>query len=159
MKRVWLSALVLLGLLAGCSSTSGPVQETPSTSATSSTVAAPFHATVDLSNFDATCHEVACWLPTQWAPKLVPGETVSLRNQWPMDGTVVLVVCQTNGETYRDQYGNPTDAWYGILVPADKLEPLKPGVGPQSLPKDGGYIGYVGAAWIRGGSGKQAPAC
>ncbi len=125
----------------------------------SSTVTAPFDAIVSLSDFSATCREVVCWLPTQFQPALVKGETVSLRDKWPMDGMTVRVVCETTGESYSDQTGQSTNAWYGIEVPTDKLEPLKPGTGPKALPKDDGWIGYVGAAWIKGGSSKQAPAC
>jgi hypothetical protein len=125
----------------------------------SSPVVEPFEATVSISDISPTCREVICWLPTQWEPKLVKGETVGLRDKWPMDGMTVLVLCETGGETYRDQTGQESNAWYGILVPTDKLEPLKPGESPKSLPVDDGWIGYVGAAWITGGHGKQAPYC
>lgn len=159
-KRTAVAAVVVVGLVTGCSSSGGGGRNAASTSPTpSNTVAAPFDATVSLSDFSATCREVACWLPTQWEPKLVKGETVSLRDKWPMDGMSVRVVCETTGETYRDQTGQDTDAWYGILVPSDKLQPLSPGTGPKALPKSDGYVGYVGAAWIKGGSGKRAPAC
>lgn len=159
-KRGLLVAAMVLSLTVACSSNNGDNGSTTSANSTPSSVAtAPFDATVSLSDFSATCREAVCWLPTQWAPKLVPGETVSLRNKWPMDGMTIRVVCETTGETYRDQTGQETDAWYGIVVPSDKLEPLKPGTGPKALPKGDGWIGYVGAAWIKGGSGKQAPAC
>jgi hypothetical protein len=151
---------VVLALVTGCGSSDGSGRNAASAGlASSSTVTAPFDATVSLSDFSATCREVVCWLPTQWEPKLIKGETVSLRDKWPMDGMTVRVVCETTGETYRDQTGHDTDAWYGILVPSDKLEPLVHGVGPKALPKSDGYVGYVGAAWIKGGSDKQAPAC
>lgn len=125
-KRTAVAAVVVVGLVTGCSSSGGGGRNAASTSPTpSNTVAAPFDATVSLSDFSATCREVACWLPTQWEPKLVKGETVSLRDKWPMDGMPVRVVCETTGETYRDQTGQDTDAWYGILVPSDKLQPLR----------------------------------
>lgn len=159
-KRIAVVGTMTLGLATGCSSGGGDEKNIATASPTvSSVVTAPFDATVSLSDFSATCREVACWLPTQWAPKLVQGETVSLRDKWPMDGMTVHIVCQTTGEMYRDQTGQETDAWYGILVPSDKLEPLRPGEGPKALPKNDGWIGYVGAAWIKGGFDKQAPAC
>ena len=162
-KRVLLAAGTA-GVLAamGCTSSSGgsDAQGAGQTSTAASRPAVkPFEAKVSLGDFSPTCREVVCWLPTQWEPKLVKGETVSLRDKWPMDGMTVQVLCETNGEIYRDQAGQETDAWYGVLVPTDKLEPLKPGTGPKSLPVDGGYIGYVGAAWVDGGRGKQTPRC
>lgn len=156
-KRGTLVIAVALCCVTGCSS--GGSSAGVSVSTTPRPAVAPFTATVALTDFSATCSKVVCWLPTQWAPKLVDGETVSLRDKWPMDGMTVLVVCQTTGETYRDQLGQNTDAWYGILVPTDKLEPLKPGTGPRSLPINDGYIGYVGAAWIKTQPGEQAPSC
>ncbi len=157
-NRTLVGVAIILVFVAGCGSEG--VQTTEGTSTTSVTpTTAPFEGTVFLKDFSALCSEGQCWLPTQWTPKLVAGETVSLRDQWPMDGMQVEVVCQTTGESYRDQTGQSRDDWYGIKVPNDKLEPLSPGNGPKALPKDDGWIGYVGAAWIKHGTDKRAPAC
>lgn len=161
-KRAFVAAGAVLALATGCASPSGggETQGAGQTSAAApAPVIQPFEAKVSISDISPTCREVVCWLPTQWQPKLVKDETVGLRDKWPMDGMTVLVLCETGGQTYRDQTGQESNAWYGILVPTDKLEPLKPSAGPKSLPVDGGYIGYVGAAWINGGHGKQAPYC
>jgi hypothetical protein len=146
--------------MTGCSSGDGDGnREATSARPTSlSVVTAPFDATISLSDFSATCREVTCWLPTQFEPRLVKGETVSLRDKWPMDGMAVRVVCATTGETYNDQTGQSTNAWYGIAVPADKLEPGA-SIHARKAPDDNGWIGFVGVAWINGGAGKQAPAC
>ena len=157
LKRAAIAGAIVLAAVTGCGSGSGDnsAQNTPS-----SPQAAPFAAAVALSDFSATCREVACWLPTQFAAKLVKGETVSLRDEWPMDGTTVQVVCETTGQAYNDQTGQSTTAWYGIVVPAAKLEPSA--VSRASKVPNGGEndrLGYVGAAWIKGGAGKQAPAC
>jgi len=159
-QRAVLAAVVVVTAATGCSGSSddGAQHANPS-DATSVAAAQPFEATVSISDISPTCREVTCWLPTQWEPKLVKGETVGLRDKWPMDGMTVLVLCETDGESYRDQTGQESNSWYGILVPTDKLEPLKAGTGPKTLPVDGGQIGYVGAAWIDGGHGKQAPDC
>ena len=162
-KQVFLAVGAVMALASGCASPGGngaggssPAGVAPP----SLPVIAPFEATVALSDFSATCREVACWLPTQFQPARVKGETVSLRDAWPMDGMKVLVLCEGGGEAYQDQTGQETTAWYGILVPPDKLEP-KPGTTkrPQKVEGRDGYIGYVGAAWLNGGHGKQAPYC
>lgn len=161
-KRAALAVGTVLVLATGCASPNSGDNEQGAgeTGATApAPVIKPFEAKVSISDISPTCREVVCWLPTQWEPKLVKGETVGLRDKWPMDGMTVLVLCETGGQTYRDQTGQESSAWYGILVPTDKLEPLKAGTGPKSLPVDGGYIGYVGAAWITGGHDKQAPYC
>lgn len=152
--------IALVVLVTGCGTETEQAGQTASTSPTTSvSIVTSFEGMVSLKNFSTLCSEQKCWLPTQFEPKLVEGETVSLRDQWPMDGMKVEVVCQTIGQTYRDQTGQSRDDWYGINVPVDKLEPLKPGSSPKTLPKSDGRIGYVGAAWIQGGAGKQATAC
>jgi hypothetical protein len=160
-KRTVLAVGAVLALATGCGAPNegGGSQNAGQASSAAAPVIKPFEAKVSISDISPTCREVTCWLPTQWEPKLVKGETVGLRDKWPMDGMTVLVLCETGGETYRDQTGQESNAWYGILVPTDKLEPLESGAGPKSLPVDGGYIGYVGAAWINGGHDKQAPYC
>ena len=169
--KPWKRALAAVGIVAalvsGCGSPQGngatpdASQASPvSTAAAAGPVIAPFEATVELSDFSATCREVTCWLPTQFQPARAVGETVSLRDAWPMDGMKVLVLCEGGGESYQDQTGQKTSAWYGILVPSDKLEP-EPGTDKQPQKAEGrdGYVGYVGAAWLNGGRDKQAPYC
>jgi hypothetical protein len=165
-KRLTLVASAAL-VLAGCAGPGGDgtAQDAGQSSQVSASspaapVIEPFEATVELKDFSAICREEACWLPTQFQPARAKGETVSLRDKWPMDGMKVLVLCEGGGESYQDQVGQETTAWYGILVPADKLEP-KPGTDkqPQKAVGRDGWIGYVGAAWINGGHDKQAPYC
>jgi hypothetical protein len=120
----------------------------------------PFKALVDLKGFGATCDEPdtnpkeRCWLPTQFEPKLRAGETVTLRDKWPLHGHSVDVVCEVlQGEEYSDGKGNLHYEWYGILVPKGKAEPnpvprtsTNRGRMPTSI--DGKYLVFVPASWL-----------
>lgn len=109
----------------------------------------PFEGRVAITDFSETCQQVTCWLPTQFEPKLAARQSVSLYDQWPMDGDIVRVVCQTKGDPYRDTTGTEVRQWYGIFVPADKVVPQAlDGEYPEARPIQDGYLGYVGVSWI-----------
>ena len=111
----------------------------------------PSEPRVAITDFSETCKRETCWLPTQFEPRLVGGQSVSLHNQWPMDGDTVRVVCQTKGDAYRDTTGTELRQWYGIFVPADKASPeALDGTYPEARPIQDGYLGFVGVSWIDG---------
>ncbi len=119
--------------LSGCSGTNGPG-----------------NATVVLKDFDPACDaDPDCWLPTQYMPKLVSGQTVSLWDEWPAKGDRITVLCQTTGQSFTDGNGYVYNTWYRILVPSDKAVPeTHDGQGPEAEPIDGGFAAYVGAKWL-----------
>ncbi|MDB5181114.1 MAG: hypothetical protein JWO54_877 [Candidatus Saccharibacteria bacterium] len=132
---VTISATVLL--LAGCAAAK-----------------AEFQTTVTLENAGTDCdQDPNCWLPTQYGPKLVSGQSVSAFNEWPQKGDRVQVLCETTGERLSDAYGKTSNQWYGILVPSDKVvEDI------QVKEVEGGYLGYVSALWLAD-KDATAPAC
>ncbi len=99
-------------------------------------------ATVHIADFEPTWG----WLPTQFAPKLVEHESVSLVDVWPMEGDRVIVLCATEGEEFIDKNAHYTNDWYGIFVPADKIDPAAIGRA-ERVP--GGYRAYVGRPWLQ----------
>lgn len=125
---------------------------------------APFQANIDLSSFGGDCQKVKCWLPTQFRPKLVKGESVSLketpkRHGWPMDGDAVWVVCVAKGGSYHNGSGQSVNDWYGIRVPSNKMADGAWQHALTTSPGKAQFVGFVGASWIKGGEGKQAPPC
>lgn len=104
-----------------------------------------FQTTVELADAGPDCDaDPKCWLPTQFQPSLVGGESVSLFNEWPTKGDEVTVICETTGEQLVDYAGRESDKWYGILVPDDKLSET----GSKAHPAKDGYLGYVSALWL-----------
>ena len=135
-----------------------------------------FIGKVDVHSANPDCAKVTCWLPTQFEPKLVERESVSLvekvagepggpQRGWPMDGDSVAVQCLAQGGQNQDRIGpyqNPAGQlsydWYGIVVPIDKLNPDAKG-DPRLLDVEQGKRAYVAISWISGGKGKLLPAC
>lgn len=162
MFSVWKTAVAgaasLVLLLAGCNGDSQPEGSTtpprPPTTGMGQ-APAPFEAVVKLDDLP-DCAKVTCWLPTQFGPAVVDGETVSLRDKWPMEGTKVRVLCKTGGASYRNAAGQSIWDYYGILVPNDQVEP---GSKQRAIKVADGYLGHVGISWLSGGEGKQAPDC
>lgn len=142
--------MAAMTLLAGCGTSSG--DDTPSPKSPST---AEFDTKVSLGDLGAACQTACDWLPTQIGPSLVKGESVSLTEQWPKNGDAVHVVCQTTGESFRDELGVSTDKWYGIVVPPDKVNP---GAEKKVKRLASGYLAYVGAAWLTD-TDKVAPRC
>ena len=114
-----------------------------------------FDAIVSIRDAQPACQLERCWLPTQFTPTLVAGVSVSLFEQWPMDGDTVRVICHTAGGTFRDSSGKNTNEWYGILVPSDKVNP---DTKQQAKRLDDGYLAYVGKVWLIDTS-KTTPHC
>jgi hypothetical protein len=138
--RVGLTCFVLATTLTACST---------------STTKAEFKTTVELKKASPDCDvDPRCWLPTQFQPSLVKGESVSLFNEWPAKGDQVKVICETTGEKLVDYTGRGSRKWYGILIPTDKVSATN----TKAHPVKGGYLGYVSALWL---ANKQssAPAC
>ena len=114
-----------------------------------------FETTVELKKAGADCDlDPNCWLPTQFQPSLVAGESVSLFNKWPLKGDTVKVVCETTGETLQDSNYKQSDRWFGILVPEEKLDSAD----TKATRIEGGYLGYVSALWLAD-KGTTAPDC
>jgi len=114
-----------------------------------------FETTVELKNAGTDCdQDPDCWLPTQFQPSLVSGQSVSLPNEWPLKGDDVKVICETKGETLVDSRQRKSDRWFGILVPTDKLNPVS--AAAEAI--DDGYLGYVSALWLTDKK-ISAPAC
>lgn len=104
-----------------------------------------FETEVELKNAGTDCDlDPKCWLPTQFQPSLVAGESVSLFNQWPLKGDPVKVVCETSGETLQDSTGKRSNRWFGILVPEEKIDSAN----TKATRIEGGYLGYVSALWL-----------
>jgi hypothetical protein len=113
-------------------------------------------------------------LPTQFGPKLVEHESVSLEEKatpegkvlsagWPNDGDEVEVLCiakDVDGGEYQNLNGQTIKDWYGIRVAQVDIEP-KALTDPRlhKAPDGNGYLGFVGISWLTGGEGKQAPPC
>ena len=147
-KQVLSGTAAAILLLVGCgSSTSNDDDPAP---------VKPFTAAVDISDFSPQCQQEACWLPTQLEPKLVERETVSLYDEWPMDHDKVQVLCQVEGESFNDEAGKPTNLWYGIRIPANKVEAAAKSRAEKA--RAGGYLAYVGAVWLTD-EHKRAPIC
>ena len=143
--------------LTACGADNQPTSVPTTPSASSIT---PFDTTVSINNFSPECMKVKCWLPTQFEPRLVKGQSVSLFNTWPMDGDTVHVLCETVGGTFRDTDGNNVNEWYGIFIPSEmavmKDHPnLKDA---YAKPVEGGFVGYVGKPWLTD-VGAIAPQC
>ena len=168
MRIRWFFAGAIALLVAGCgaggqSRSSSEAQPGPTAES------APFQAEVYLQDFNEECRKVPCWLPTQFEPRLVERESVSLVEKtaedeggpqvgWPMDRDQVLVECIAKGGEYTNTAGQIVNDWYGIVVPTDKLEPAAKS-DPRLRTVEGGYRAYVGISWLRGGEGKQLPPC
>jgi hypothetical protein len=117
-------------------------------------------ATVNLKGYGADCDEPEtkpeerCWLPTQFDPQIRPGETVTLRNAWPMHGDTVEVACEVaQGEAYNDGQGKSHRRWFGLLAPKDKADPApvpgtSPNLGRMPTSIDGKFLVFVQASWV-----------
>lgn len=131
-------------------------------------------ARVEITDFNSECQRVKCWLPTQFEPRLVELESVSLEEQatsdgkvfrkgWPNDGDQVEVLCiakGVKGGEYKNLNGQLINDWYGIRIPMDKAEPKALG-DPRirTTPDGNGFVGFVGISWLTGGEGKHTPTC
>jgi hypothetical protein len=174
------SALALLLTACGGSDPSSDTsaETASSTQATSSSAGpaakqapAPFVGTVDNTAIGGDCLKVDCWQPTQFGPNLVELESVSLEEQatsdgkvtrpgWPNNGDQVDVVCIALGGAYKNNLDQTIRDWYGIRIPADKVEPTaKEDPRVRKTPDGKDYMGFIGISWITGGETKRAPAC
>jgi len=159
----WYYGLGILALgalsLAGCGSGGN---SSSSTSATPTKVSKPFMGRVDLANFSDTCKRVQCWLPTQFTPNLAEGDSVSLKERgsrkgWPLSGDPIKVLCVAKGGQYKDSAGQLANDWYGVVVPTKRLDPR--GHGAKKIPGSDDRLAFVPVYLVRGGEGKQMPAC
>jgi len=127
-----------------------------------------FKGTVNLRDYGSDCDspDEFCWLPTQFDPVIVSGQTVSERetipgrngNGWPKQDDMIDVLCKTTGQEYQDVNRVKHTDWYGVGVPNDKLEP-NPGTNKKPLKLDQGYLAYVQAAWVAGGANEHLLDC
>ncbi len=148
------SAVVLAAaavLLTGCSGNPAPVP-----------TAVAFELPVTLVKAGTDCDDDdQCWLPVQFAPHLVDGQSVSLFGEWPLKNKdTVAVICEISGQWIQNYDGEGTDKWYGILVPNDKIvtDPPPAQLGAKAKKIDGGVIGYVSAQWLAA-TDATAPPC
>lgn len=136
-------------------------------------------AAVNLYSFSDECKTVRCWLPTQFGPRLVERESVSLEERtaddpkgaqegWPMDGgpddkgvedgDKIEILCVIKGGEYSNTQGNLVNDWYRVVVPNDKVEP---GSWERAAPAPNGQgrLAYVGISWLHPLFKGQAPPC
>ena len=143
---------------------------TTSSTATSATVASgPIRARVEVSSFSPECGAVKCWLPTQFGPRLVERESVSLEERtpddpkgaqvgWPVDKDEIEVLCVIKGGQYSNTTGQTINDWYRVVIPADKVEPRSRERAERA--SDGvNYQAYVGISWLQLPEGKEASTC
>lgn len=161
-RSLIVAAIAVIPLLvAGCGDKSSQSGVEPTTLPQTSSASTSFEAKVYLRDFNEECRKVPCWQPTQFEPRLVERESVSLVEKgpdeedgpqvgWPMDDDTVLVQCIAKGGKYQNENGQLINDWYGIVVPIDKLEPKAKG-DPRLVEVEGGYRAYVGISWLRGG--------
>lgn len=135
----FLSTAVGIALLCACSGSS-------ENAATPSPSPGLVKAKVTLTAFDPNLK----WVPTQFAPRIVEMQSVSLPNVWPKDGDIVAILCTLEGAPY----GNGDTRWYSILVPPDKLNSEAAGVAEKI---DGGYKAYLEAMWLP--DARNVPSC
>lgn len=131
----------------------------PTSSVSAPASAAPAKPSVNLRHYNATCADPAefCDLPVQFEPKIVPGESVT-RPGLPKQDDTVTVLCWTTGEKYRDGDGNSRTRWYGIKV-TKKLRGSNPGKNRRPVKINGGYLGFVQDAWIKGVDSSKLTQC
>lgn len=175
--RYLVGVAAALSLLTACGS--GATETTTATPRTSQSPASvtSFTGQVNVKGANPDCTKVACWLPTQFEPRLVERESVSLeevpasdpggpQQGWPMDGDEVIVECIAQGNAasgsktgpYLNPAGQLQYDWYGIRVPAGKLS-SKAKSDPRLHQTGQDFRGYVAISWIQGGEGKRLPAC
>jgi hypothetical protein len=180
--------VVALAVLTACGTTGDDTATVPPSSTAASparqstqsppaSVVAPFMAMVDNAGIGGACAATDCWHPTQFGPKLVKNESVSLkeitaddgtvlRPGWPNNGDRVEVLCTKKGSVYRDTAGTPINMWYGVRIPTAKMEPgSKNDPRIRKAPDGNGYLGFIGASWLVPDGwqdkkvNKPAPAC
>jgi hypothetical protein len=149
------------------------VSSTTATTQSSSPAPTSFEATIDNTAVGGVCAQgTNCWQPTQFQAAFVEHESVSLEELTTSDGTVtragwpnnkdrVEVLCvDLEGQVHRNAAGEPVDDWYGIRVPADKMNP-KAVTDPRlkKAPDGNGNLAFVSAMWVKGMSGKAPAAC
>lgn len=132
----------------GANAQSGPPTSAPPPPTTASESAANgVDGTVTVADFSPTCQHVICWLPVQFGPQLVQGESVSKVETWPMDKQRVHIICATKGERFRDQNGSWVDDWFQITVPSNEVSPAVLH-DPRLLRIQKDFAGFVGAPWV-----------
>ena len=159
------------GTGADTTSSQQPAQSSSFSSPNVNQAPAPFQGTVDNTAIGDDCLKVDCWQPTQFGPNLIERESVSLEEQatsdgkvtragWPNNRDNVDVVCITKGGVYLNNLGQKINDWYGIRIPADKVEPAaKEDSRVRKTPDGKDYMGFIGISWIKGGEKTRAPAC
>jgi len=109
-----------------------------------STTKIEYLTSVELNNAGVECDtNPYCWLPTQYEPAVVNGQSVGETDVWPVKGDYVVVVCETTGEKVTNSAGKESDRWFGIVVPKGKVTDNI----PITRVKDG-YLGYVSSLWL-----------
>ncbi len=89
------------------------------------------------------------WVPTQFAPKFVEGESVAKVEVWPKNHDAITVFCQTDGEQYLNPYSQTLETkWYGVIVPPSDVDPQAISK-VQDTPSQNA-IGYLQAFWLKG---------
>ncbi len=113
-----------------------------------------FTLKVELNYANVACdQDPHCWLPTQFQPSLVSGESVSLFHKWPAKGDTVGVICETTGQSIRDYTGRTSDKWFGILVPTDKVVDNN----TRARKVEDGRLAYVSAVWLAHAKAHASP--
>jgi len=143
-----------LFILLACSC--GSPKTTPQVTPTTQQPPQGFTSSLDLSNLPKSPD----WVPTQFAPKLVEGESVARVEVWPKNHDSITVICQIDGEQYLNPYNQTLETkWYGVIVPPSYVD-------PQAISKaqdtpNRNVIGYIQAFWLKGEdtAAFSAPAC
>lgn len=102
------------------------------------------------------------WTPTFFAPVFVELRSVTLVEQWPLNGDEVDVICRDSngGEVLDPNTDKFTTEWYRIRAPKDKVDPeLLDATGPRATEIEGGYSVYIQGFYLQVPEGKVAPAC
>ncbi len=176
------AATAVLVMACGATEDTGGSQEPPTSSgqteASRTTTTAPpvpqeadgpLVATVEISTFSPECAAARCWLPTQFGPRLVERESVSLEERtaddpggaqegWPMDEDTIEVLCIIKGGEFANTAGQLVNDWYRVVIPEDKAEPASK-ERAERAPDGRGYLAYVGISWLKLPDGKRASAC
>jgi hypothetical protein len=101
-----------------------------------------------------------CWLPTQTNIKVIPGESVTPRDKWPLQGDTLDVLCKiVSNEPLSDTQGNRSYVWYKILAPAKWVTDPFMRAKVERVPSLKGYAVYVSEAFVSVPADASAPLC